>query len=71
TSNLRQLAESAFGINADALGVAFYRAVEDYERLSEFFKDVLPSDQAGGDLLARARELILELDEERIIDQEE
>lgn len=63
-ADLRGLALEAFGIDPQNLGVAFYRAVEDYERLSEFFRDVLPANQSGGDILAKARELILDLDDQ-------
>ncbi|MHC5112279.1 MAG: HDOD domain-containing protein [Planctomycetota bacterium] len=67
-SELRQLAEKAFKINIETLGIAFYRAIEDYELMREFFSEILPNGQSGPSILEKARELILDLDEDGILE---
>ncbi|MFQ5462705.1 MAG: HDOD domain-containing protein [Phycisphaerae bacterium] len=61
---LRTLASSAFGLDVDALGIAFYRAIEDFERMSAVFDDMLPSDLDGSNLFAKAQALLAGIDEE-------
>lgn len=60
-ADLRDFAYSAFGLESEGLGHAFYEAISDYESLTPVFGEMLPVDVDGANLMRRAGDLILDI----------
>ena len=57
---LRSFAYAAFGLDNDALGQAFYQAMEQYESLRPIFDGVLPKSTDAAAIMHNARALLAE-----------
>jgi len=55
---LRRFAHSAFGMDTEALSIAFYQAIEDYDAVRPIFDGVLPADVGGSAMIREAQSLI-------------